>query len=158
MKKLIMVLSVFAVMVFAFPAFSNAALSVEAAAIATGVEDHAPVGVSDSFPYTIEKLYCYSKIVGAEADDYVEHRWYYGDTLMATVPLKLGGSNWRTYSSKRIIRTWQGEWRVEIVHAGEAIKTLKFTITGPDEPYADDAGDTLKVNDAPASTEGSGTE
>ncbi len=139
MKKLTVVLSflaVMAVMIAALPAVSNAALSVEAAAIATGVEDHVPVGVGDTFPYTIEKLYCYSKILGAEADDYVEHRWYYGDKLMATVPLRLGGSNWRTYSSKRIIRVWEGEWRVEIVHAGEAIKTLKFTITGPEEPYS----------------------
>jgi hypothetical protein len=136
MKKIMMVLSIVAVMMIAMPAVSNAAISVEVAAIATGVEDHAPVGVAESFPYNIEKVYCYTKIIGGEAGDYVEHRWYFKDTLMATVPLTLGGPNWRTHSSKRIIRIWEGDWRVEIVHAGEAIKTLNFTITPPVEPYS----------------------
>ena len=139
MKKIMVVLSIFAVMavVMTLPARASAAVSVEVAAIATGLEDYAPVGVGESFPYDTEKLYCYSKIIGGVSGDYVEHRWYYGDKLMATVPLTLGGPRWRTFSSKRIIRTWEGEWRVEIVHAGEAIKTLKFTITPPEEPYSE---------------------
>ena len=135
MKKLMVVLSLLVVMMIILPGISSAEVAVEAAAIATGVEDHAPVGVGDAFDYTTEKLYCYSKITGGEAGDYVEHRWYFKDTLMATVSLTLGGPNWRTHSSKRIIRIWEGEWRVDIVHAGEVLKSLAFTITAPVEPY-----------------------
>ncbi len=139
MKRLVVVLSFFAVMMIALPAVSSAAITVEAAAIATGVVDHAPTGVGESFPNTTEKLYCYMKVVGGKVDDYMEHRWYFGDTLMATVQLSVGGPSWRTYSSKRIIRTWKGAWRVEIVYAGEALKTLNFTGAEPEKPYADDA-------------------
>ncbi len=135
MKKLMVVLSLFAVMLLAMPGLSNAAVEVEDGAIATGIEDRAPVGVGESFLHTTDKLYCYTKITGGADGDYVEHRWYFKDTLMATVPLTLGGPSWRTHSSKRIIRIWEGKWRVDVVSGGEVIKSLPFTINAPVEPY-----------------------
>ncbi len=149
MKRLMAVSIIFLSLMAAVPGISRAGVAVEAAAIATEIVERAPIDVGESFPYTTEKLYCYSKITGGEAGDYVEHRWYHGDTLMATVPLTIGGSSWRTHSSKRIIRIWQGAWRVDIVHGGEVLKSLSFTITAPEEPYSDDAGDEIKINDAP---------
>jgi hypothetical protein len=151
MKRVMAVSIIFLSLMLAAPGFSKAGVVVEVAAIATEIVERAPIGVGENFPYTTEKLYCYSKITGGEAGDYVEHRWYHGDTLMATVPLTLGGPVWRTHSSKRIIRIWEGGWRVDIVHAGEVIKSLSFTITAPEEPYSDDAGDEIKINEAPGS-------
>lgn len=153
MKKLAVLCSLIAVVLLALPGLSRAEIAVEAAAIATGIEDHAPVGVGESFPYDTEVLYCYSKITGGAEGDHVEHRWYFKDTLMATVPLNVNGPSWRTHSSKRIIRIWEGEWRVDIINAGEVLKSLKFTITGPEPEakYSEEAGDELKVSEEPAS-------
>ena len=135
MKRIIVLLAAFAVLALALPAQSSAALSVESAAIATNIVDHTPTGVGDSFAYNTEKLYCFSKIRGGNKGDSIEHRWYHGNRLMATVPLKVGSQSWRTFSSKRIIRVWQGDWRVEIVHKGGVLDTLRFTINPPEAPY-----------------------
>ena len=104
-------------------------LKVSESAIATGVENLTHLGESDSFSSSVGKLYAFSKITGATEDTSIKHLWYYGDTLMAEVPLEVKSISWRTYSSKKIIRTWTGQWRVDITtDDGTVLDTLNFTI------------------------------
>lgn len=104
-------------------------LKVSESAIATGIENLIPLGESDSFPLSVGKLYAFSKITGATEDTGIKHLWYYGDKLMAEVPLDVKSISWRTYSSKKIIRIWTGHWRVDITtEDGTVLKTLNFTI------------------------------
>jgi hypothetical protein len=48
---------------------------------------------------------------------------------MAAVELNVGGSPWRTWSSKTIDPSWTGAWTVEIKDAqGTILQTLNFQI------------------------------
>ena len=116
------------------PFSSNAqqagSLSVETAAICTGVADREPVDAGTSFSVSNDRLYCFSKIANiAEATEIV-HVWYFGDMERARVSLGVKPPAWRTYSSKIIQSHEIGSWRVEILDAsGNMLDTVKFDVT-----------------------------
>lgn len=105
-------------------------LVVARAAVAAGLDENEPVDAADSFPAGIKKLYCFSQIKGAHDSATVEHRWYWNDDLILTIPLDIRSANWRTYSTKNIYPGMTGEWMVAIVntHGEEVLKTLKFKV------------------------------
>ncbi len=108
---------------------AEAGLSVVEAAAAAGIEDHEPVGVAGTFSSDVGKVYCYTKIAGGGPGDHITHVWYYGDRKMAGVELSIGSPLFRTYSSKRILLSWTGPWRVEILGPdGSVLHTIEFTI------------------------------
>ncbi|MFQ5330047.1 MAG: DUF2914 domain-containing protein [Thermodesulfobacteriota bacterium] len=101
---------------------------VEVAVVGTGVDNLVPIGVADSFPPSVDRIYCYSKIINGEATT-ITHRWYYEERVVAEVPLTIGSPNYRTYSYKTILPHHNGIWRVEIVsEAGDLMDALEFTI------------------------------
>lgn len=105
-------------------------LSVETAVICRDVIDRAPVDEASSFPVSVGKLYCFTKIVGAEAPTEVTHVWYFGDVERARIKLPIGAASWRTYSSKVLQEHEIGDWRVDVLDASGKIRaTLIFTIT-----------------------------
>ncbi len=107
----------------------GAALQVAEAVIATSVENLTPIGVADTFPAGVGKLYAFTRITGATGETSIRHLWFYGDRLMAEVSLPVRSANWRTYSSKRILPAWTGQWSVDITtEEGLLIETIYFTI------------------------------
>ena len=82
--------------------------------ICTTVMDREPVGVDTIFADTLEKLFCFTKIVGATDTTLIYHIWYFGDEEKAKVNLPVKSSLWRTWSSKNIAKDWIGKWHVEI--------------------------------------------
>jgi hypothetical protein len=104
-------------------------LQVHDPATCTGVEDRVPIGVSDTFPASVKKVYAFTRVVGAASDTFVVHKWYYGDRLMSEVRLRVQSSNWRTFSSKNILAGWTGQWRVDVVDEnGMVIGGIPFTV------------------------------
>ena len=71
-----------------------AAASAEAS-VGTAIADHALSGAAESFPKGTAKLYCFSKVTGADTTSGIEHVWYKGDTEVGRVKLKVGGSRRR---------------------------------------------------------------
>jgi hypothetical protein len=114
------------------PALAAASgLAVTDASIAIGLEEYEPIEPGELFPATVKQLYCYSRIKGAQDSMEIQHRWYWNDDLMASIPLKVNSNNWRTYSIKNIHPGMTGEWVVAIVNAHnaeEVLKTMKFTV------------------------------
>ena len=102
------------------------AVTVEVA-VGTAVADHALTGAAESFPKGTEKLYCFSKVTGA-ADSEVEHVWYKGDAEQGRVKLKVGGSPWRTYSTKTLGPDASGDWRCDVVQNGTVLQSVKFKV------------------------------
>ena len=116
-------------LIFSGVALAEATLSVEAAVIATGVENLTPMGVADKFPANTGRLYCYSKIIGGGEGSSIKHIWYYGDKKVDEIILSIKSSSFRTYSYKTISSDWTGKWKVEIVaDDGTILKTLEFVI------------------------------
>ena len=95
--------------------------------VGTSVADRALTGAAESFPKGTEKLYCFSKITGAENSE-VEHVWYKGDAEQGRVKLKVGGSPWRTYSSKTLGTEASGDWRCDVVQDGKVLQSVKFKV------------------------------
>jgi hypothetical protein len=97
--------------------------------ICTSIEDRDPVGEGSAFPATVEKLFCHTLVKGAEEPTSVTHVWYHGEEKMAEVILSVNSPHWRTWSSKRIVAGWTGDWRVDILdEAGGQLASIAFQI------------------------------
>jgi len=115
---------------FALPALVWAAsLQVEDVAIGTGVHARVATGIGTNFDSSVGKLFAFTRIMGAEGDTRVYHKWYHGDALVADVPLTVRSGDWRTWSTKTILPEWTGDWRLVVVgEDGSVLKTVKFEV------------------------------
>lgn len=105
------------------------AIAIREGVMATTIENRLPSGVGEQFPATVGMLYCFTAIGGAEADTSINHTWYYQDKEMATVALPVRSILWRTWSSKRIMPEWKGNWKVAVTaEDGMLLKTIPFTV------------------------------
>lgn len=93
------------------------------------VEDHEPVGTTDTFAAGTEAAYAYLEATGISADVAISFVWYHGGNEVARVPLSVRqGSRWRTYSSKKLAGR-AGAWRVEIQDSASAVlASVDFTV------------------------------
>lgn len=99
------------------------------AVVCQDVVNRAPVGSGDVFAKEIPKVYCFTHVIGATPGTQLTHNWYYQGTLKASVKLKVGSSDFRTWSSKTMIPQWSGEWMVEILSAdGKPMESIIFTL------------------------------
>ncbi len=102
--------------------------SVEVAAIATSVENLTPVGVSDKFPSSAGKLYCYSKITDAEGQN-IKHIWHLNDKKIAEKVLSIKGKRYRTFSVLTISKGMKGTGRCDVTtEDGKVLKSVDFVI------------------------------
>ena len=105
-------------------------------AICTGIEDRQPVGAGTVFSNDLEKIYCFTKIVGATDTTSVNHVWYMGDTQLVSVNLAIRSASWRTWSSKTIGMSL-GKGHVEIVtEGGDVLGKAEFEIQAAGEEEA----------------------
>lgn len=108
------------VSVFAEVSFSNAV-------IALGVENLVPFEVGETFNASVGRVFCFVRVVDGEP--MIKHLWYYEDKLMAEVALDIKSRAYRTYSSKKIVPGWRGNWRVDLVASeGNVIQSVYFAI------------------------------
>ena len=96
------------------------------ASVGTAVTNHEISGAAESFPKGTSKLYCFSKVTGA--DSVIEHVWYKGDAEQGRVKLKVGGSPWRTFSTKTLGDDASGDWRCDVVSNGTVLQSVKFKV------------------------------
>jgi hypothetical protein len=97
------------------------------AEVATAVVDRMPEGGGMQFSDDVGELFVWTRVTGAE-NSTLTHVWMH-DGNEWPVSLAIGGSPWRTWSSKVIQPEWTGEWSVEIRDAnGNVIETLMFTV------------------------------
>ena len=54
----------------------------------------------------------------------ITYRWRRGDKVFAEVPVSVGGSTWRSYSSKYLSNDMRGRWTVELVDASGSVLAL----------------------------------
>jgi hypothetical protein len=97
------------------------------AQLGTDVVESMPQGAGTAFPADVGTIYCWTRVTGA-ADQGIRHVWTH-DGMEFPVDLEVGGSPWRTWSSKEIPPEWSGEWSVRIVDVqGNVLETLTFTV------------------------------
>ncbi len=104
-------------------------LTIVDTSITTQISDRLPVDSLNTVSADVDKLYCYTRITGAVEDTWITHVWYYEDQELARVRLPINSSNWRTWSSKKVLPQWRGTWRVEILDAtGQPILLVPFSV------------------------------
>jgi len=98
-------------------------------AITEDVKNREPVGISDTFPSTTEKVYCFLEAVDIAQDTQMSFVWYLEGKKMHSYELPIKqGSRWRTFSSKNLY-SQKGNWKVEIKDSdGNTIKSVSFKV------------------------------
>ena len=81
-------------------------LTIEVGVICKQIEERAPVDADSTFAVTVEKLYCFTKITGAEEATMISHVWYWGEIERARIELPVRSISWRTYTAKKILRKY----------------------------------------------------
>ena len=104
---------------------------VSRAVLTTGITQREPVDVlKDNLKRTqfSEKLYFFTEIKNLQGR-MIHHLWFHQDQLMAEIPLTVGAVRYRTYSSKNIMPSQTGQWRVEVVTLqGQLLAQKSFRI------------------------------
>jgi hypothetical protein len=110
-------------------ASETGSVHVEEVYVCKDVVDLTPVGTNANFKASVGRVFCFTKIIGAEHDTTVTHVWYFGESKEAWVTLNVGSTRWRTYSSKAIQSHQVGPWRVEVLGPDvELLKTIEFEV------------------------------
>ncbi len=111
-------------------AYQSKSVDVESAMISRDVIDRSAIDVSTSFPVSVGKLFCFTKIVNAQDPTEITHVWYYGSVERARVTLPVNSNSWRTYSSKIIQPHEIGDWYVDVLDAqGDLLVSVPFKVT-----------------------------
>ena len=126
LKKLLLLMIAAAVSV----SFAHAAdLKVVDGTITSAIVNQMPVDKIESYRADFGKLYCFTRIVGAQGDTEITHVWYFQENELARVTLPVRSSDWRTYSSKRFLPQWAGEWSVVVLDGEQnEIATIPFRL------------------------------
>lgn len=104
-------------------------IGLEVLTICRDVVDRTPVGSGGVFTVNVGKLYCFTKVVGAQTDTKIIHNWFMNGKLKSSVTLPVKSANWRTWSTKEIKENDAGDWMVEVLsETGEPIESILFFI------------------------------
>lgn len=105
------------------------AVQIPEAVVCQEVVDRAPVGAADVFAKEVPRVYCFTRVVGADPGTQLVHNWYHQGNLKASVTLNVGSSDYRTWSYKTMMPQWTGEWMVEILSAnGTPLENIIFVL------------------------------
>ena len=75
-----------------------------------------PVDAISAFTNDLTRVIYFTEIHDM-AGQTVMHRWEYNGKIVREVPIKVGTSRWRAYSTKTLNPAWTGEWKVSVVDA-----------------------------------------
>ncbi len=109
---------------------SNAlAIEVHDIFITTAVIDREPVDSVEVFPRKSGRLFCFTRITGADEPTVVHHVWYRGEQLMSRTVLPVNSPDWRTWSARQLLEDLPGAWRVEIQDVdGNVLQEVNFQL------------------------------
>ncbi|MBR9985643.1 MAG: DUF2914 domain-containing protein [Desulfosarcina sp.] len=104
-------------------------ITVSQAVVCQKIVDRMPVGSGDVIPAGTQRVYCFTRIDGAQGETEITHNWYHKGVLKASVALPVRASEWRTWSSKALLPEWTGEWMVEVLSRdGKPLEGLIFFV------------------------------
>jgi len=89
-----------------------AGLNIPDHGVGTAVENRQLVGESDRFTEGTT-VWFWTRVEDGTSGDRIHHIWLHEGVEATSIPLKLGGSPWRTYSNKTLRTDSAGNWAVE---------------------------------------------
>lgn len=92
-------------------------VSLARALFSAEIRDREPVTPLEKLPLEKPAVYFFTRVRGAGGHD-IQHVWSYGGEEVVRVPLRIGGDDWRTWSSKNLGLRRQQDWRVTVLGPG----------------------------------------
>ena len=126
MKKLLLVISFLVI-----SSFAAASFTLERVVLTSEIVNREPSAPVETFSL-YSKGFFFNEYKDIGEEEIVTHNWYFIDSseernLMASVPLKIRGNRWRTWSSKNLFLA--GTWLVEVADKeGNIITSKKFIV------------------------------
>jgi|TARA_B110000902_G_scaffold32036_1_gene34211 hypothetical protein len=108
---------------------------VERSQLTSSIENREPVDNLENFVQgqnnEIKRIYFFTQITGL-GNKQIIHRWLHEGEEKAAVTLNIGADNWRTYSSKRVPKYWQGKWQVQVWQSDLMLISHHFEVSYSD--------------------------
>ena len=99
------------------------------ATLTSAVQDREPIDSVSSLSNDKTTLYYFTEVRDM-AGQTIKHRWEHDGEVMAEVEFEIGGPRWRIYSSKTLVPTWLGDWKVSLIDAaGNPLSVNNFVYT-----------------------------
>jgi hypothetical protein len=97
---------------------------------ASDVIDKNPAGLSDSFQWSMEKVYIWTMIECEQPPSSIRHTYYFEGRKVNDVELEINSPQWRTWSYKNLLdKRYIGQWRVDITSdEGELLQRVFFEV------------------------------
>jgi len=106
---------------------------IKRATFTDAIVDREPGLIIDQLTTDVERVYFFTEVVDM-AGAQIKHQWIYKDEVVVEVPIQIGGPRWRCYSSKKLLPSWVGEWKVAVVdETGKKLYEDKFAYVAPTE-------------------------
>jgi len=100
--------------------------------VGTGVVDRDLQGRAEEFPEQTEVWY-WTRVEGGNDGDHIVHVWLHDGVEAYRHELRVGGSHWRTWTSKKLHAGSVGDWTVEARDAeGSVLASASFRCTEPE--------------------------
>jgi hypothetical protein len=89
-----------------------------------------PQGSGDSFEWSMDRIYVWSRIKCERPPSSIRHIYYFKGEKVNDISLKIRSPNWRTWSYKTLLsKRYIGPWRVDITSVdGKLLQTIEFEI------------------------------
>lgn len=97
--------------------------------VGTGIENKEPVGISEKFPSSTERVYCFLEATDITRNTEVSFVWVHEGNEMRKLSLPLeAGPRWRTFAFKNLAGL-KGIWKVEIKDSvGNLLRDIQFKV------------------------------
>jgi len=112
------------------PLTSKEHLKIIEAAACSSVKNRTPQGSGDSFEWSEDKIFIWTRIKCERLPSSIRHIYYFKGEKVNDISLSVRSSHWRTWSYKTISnKRYIGPWRVDITsNDGKLLDSIEFEI------------------------------
>ena len=105
-------------------------LKVIEATVCSNIKNRIPQGFGDSFEWSTERIYIWTRIKCERPPSSIKHTYYFKGQKVNDILLKIRTSDWRTWSYKSLLsKHYIGPWRVDITSVdGKLLQSIEFEI------------------------------
>jgi len=132
--------------------------SVSRSVFTTDISGHEPVDKIENLNSNNRSVVYFTELRNMSGQTAI-HRWEFNGNVMAETKFKIAGPRWRVWSSKNLLPSWTGEWKVSVLNGvGEVISEDVFNYI--EEDIVDAGSQQSSMTDAPiaeSNSESNGT-
>lgn len=103
--------------------------SISQIVVAEDIREREPIGIADSFPLDVDRVYVYIEATDITEDTDITVNWYHEGEKVHSYTLPLTeGTRWRTYAYKNIFRR-EGNWEIKLIDEnGDEVESVTFEV------------------------------